>query len=232
MRSVQRTLDELTSCRYLTAWISANYLPDIWKEQEALEELRSLQHGGIIVKEKHLDPSPLSREDSWTWKEEWGLPLFGWVFVLVLVPVIVLLLFRWGLYWEYLQISPWCIDWILLWGWVYGRKGLVLEGLIWLLLTPLSLILTRVTIFVFTHLFFTRGLWIFPNLLLDDDFFTIFSPVFEWDRNPKDSLRLRWRQFRNRMRAELGMEDKHRKNRKRKISPRALRKAITSGKEK
>lgn len=232
MRSVQRTLDELLSGRYLKAWIAANYRPNIWSEKEALEELRSLQHGGIIVKENHLDPSRLSREDSWTWKEERGLSLFGWEFVLVLVPAIALFLFRWGLRWKYLQISTWSIEWILLGDWVYGKKGWVLEVFIWLFLTPLLLILARVTIFLITRLFLSHGLWMFPNLLLDDGFFTIFSPVFEWDRNPKDSLGLRWRQFRNRMRAELGMEDKHRKNRKRKISPRALRKAIMYGKEK
>jgi hypothetical protein len=232
MRSVQRTVGQLTSCRYLKARIVSNYLPFIESEKEALEELRSLQHGGIIVKENQLDSRPLTRKDSWAWTEGRRLPLVGWVLVLLLVPAILLLSFRWGLYWKYLRTSPWTIDWILLWDWVYGKKGGVLESLMWLFLTPFGLILVRVTIFAITHLFCSRGLWIFPNLLLDDDFFTIFSPVFEWDRNPKDSLGLRWRQFRNRMRAELGMEDKHRKNRKRKISPRALRKAITYGKEK
>jgi hypothetical protein len=115
--------------------------------------------------------------------------------------------------------------------WVNENKGLVLEVLLWLFLTPILLVFGRAAVFALTHLFGSRGLWIFPNLLSDDNFFATFYPLFEWDRHPKDSLGLRWRQFRNRMRIELGMGKNQRKNRKRKISSRALRRAIGESSE-
>ena len=231
MRSVQDALDELTGPRYAKEYYRSKHLPSIRNREEALEELRILQHDYVITKPNYLDTSPLSREDNWNWKKERGLPLFSWVLVVFLVPVILLYVFRGKICWKLLRVPLYSNEGTLFWRWLYGKKGKVLDTILWLVLAPLLLILVRVLVFIFTHLFFSRGLWVFPNLLLDDDFLTIFSPVFEWDSNSKDSLGLRWRQFRNRMRAELGLEVKHRKNRKRKISPRAIRKATMYGKK-
>ena len=125
------------------------------------------------------------------------------------------------------SIEEWW-KWLLL---LDGGKHVVLEVFLWLFLTPVLLVLGRTMLFIFTHLFCARGLWLFPNLLMDDEFLAIFYPLFEWDRHPKESLGLRWKQFRNRMKAEMGLGSKHRKKRKRKISRTALKKAVMYRKE-
>lgn len=155
---------------------------------------------------------------------------FGAMLLLFLVVVMGLCAFHkgmWpGLYWKLCRKESISLEhWSRLFVWLYNRKHVVLEGLFWLFLSPVLLVLGRVFLFTVTHHICSSGLWIFPNLLSDDGFFATFSPLYEWDHNPRNSLGLRWRQFRNRMRAEMGSEDKHRKNGKRKISPRALRKA-------
>lgn len=88
---------------------------------------------------------------------------------------------------------------------------------VWLFVTPFIIILVRIVLFVITHFCCSRGLWLFPNLFTDSTFFGPFSPLYAWDTEPKVSLGMRWRRFRNSMLAELGMFKQRRKNRVKRV---------------
>jgi len=247
LRSVRDAIAVLTSPQYEKARKHSKHLPRISSKQNALEALRSLQDGGIIEK-MAVQPSPiggtdphsankvvflndrglLSAEDWFIWKEKSkNIPrLLALLSFVCVVLVMGLSWFNKGLWLSVCSrgASTFVGEYrnCLL---VFDEgKHVVLKAFVWLFLAPLSLILGRTMLFIFTHLFCSRGLWLFPNLLMDDGFLAIFCPLFEWDRHPKESLGLRWRQLRNRMRAEMGLESKHRKNRRRKISRTSLRK--------
>jgi hypothetical protein len=96
-----------------------------------------------------------------------------------------------------------------------------LTGIICLCLSPFLLIFIRTALFTITQSFCERGLWLFPRILEDDTYFGGFSPLYAWDTAPQTSLALRLRQFKNKMKAELGLTKRRRGTRSQ--SPRSRR---------
>jgi hypothetical protein len=76
------------------------------------------------------------------------------------------------------------------------------------------LVFIRAILFITTHVICERGVWLFPNLLSDPTFLGGFFPLYGWDDNPKESLKVRWARFKNLMLVEVGMlKSKTRKRR-------------------
>ena len=84
------------------------------------------------------------------------------------------------------------------------------DFVILLLLAPFLIVSIRAVVFAATHLYCGRGLWIFPNLLIDETFLGPFFPIYAWDENPKESICLKWRRFKNSILGELGMSKRRR----------------------
>lgn len=99
----------------------------------------------------------------------------------------------------------------------------VFDILLFFNISPFLLVFIRSALFVVTHLFCNRGLWIFPNLLTAQTFMGPFSPIYEWDTNPKKSISLHWRRFQNTLFREMGILKERRRHKKRKINLSALK---------
>jgi hypothetical protein len=80
-----------------------------------------------------------------------------------------------------------------------------MTALIWICLWPFLLLFIRTALFLTTTSFCERGLWLFPRILEDDTYFGGFNPVYAWDRTPQISLVERLRQFKNKMKEDLGL---------------------------
>jgi Translocation protein Sec62 len=80
------------------------------------------------------------------------------------------------------------------------------------------LVFVRATIFTATHLFCKRGFWIFPNLFSDPTLLGPFYPLYGWDDNPKESLGLKWRRFKNSTLKDIGMLKKGSRGRRRRVN--------------
>ena len=86
-----------------------------------------------------------------------------------------------------------------------------------LLFAPFLMVIIRAAVFAATHAFAERGFWIFPNLLVDNTFFGPFCPLYAWDDNPKETIALKWRRFKNSMLADMGMFRGRRSRRKSRV---------------
>lgn len=105
----------------------------------------------------------------------------------------------------------------------------VFDILIFLVLAPFILLIVRSILFMATHVFCSRGLWLFPNLLTADTFLGPFFPIYDWDENPQEPLGLRWRRFQNMMLKEVGIAvPEPRRNKKRKVNLTTIRSQINS----
>jgi hypothetical protein len=93
----------------------------------------------------------------------------------------------------------------------------VLDFVPLLLLAPFLIVIIRAVLFAATHTFGERGVWIFPNLLVDNTFLGPFFPLYAWDDNPKEAIGLKWRRFKNSMLADMGMSRRRRGWRKSRV---------------
>jgi hypothetical protein len=93
----------------------------------------------------------------------------------------------------------------------------VFDFVLLLLFAPFLILIIRAVLFAATHTFGERGVWIFPNLLVDNTFLGPFFPLYAWDDNPKETIGLKWRRFKNSMLADMGMLRRRRGRRKSRV---------------
>jgi hypothetical protein len=176
-----------------------------------------------VSEEKSNVLSPIAEGDHFFWLEQKNMSRALWVRNLLCVLVLV------GLYRlrESLGDSPWKITFRYQDAYYNVRYAIstvsMVDIVISLFVAPLFIVLVRAVLFMITHLCCPRGLWLFPNLISDSTFFGPFSPLYAWDTEPKESLGLRWRRFRNSMLAELGIQKPHRRNRAKRMTQRLRR---------
>lgn len=233
----------LQGSKYRKACKRSRLLPKCNNSTEALELLRALQSSNLL---STFDPQ-IRTNERWYWrnfyeKEEeprsWSPinegqqfvcvdPIKGgstrWVYIL---PYLAVLLALYSLRRRLIRL-PWEI--YLLHRGMYCEFRLFLsfsaitDAIIWLFISPFIIIFVRTIVFVITHVWGSRGLWLFPNLWSDSTFFGPFCPLYSWDTKPNESMALRWRRFGNTMLAEMGMLRRRHGGRTRRISPRKVR---------
>ena len=230
----------LKGVKYQKARNRCKLLPKCNGTTDALELLRSLHLAGILStfqpqirkgldkpwyrrffrkKEKeYKEWKPIEETDLFIWVHPvqsvsiwWFLPILHVFVLLALYSLRInlvqlpskIFLFHTGIYTElhfYLSFTT------------------MVNVIICLFLAPFIIVFVRSILFITTHLYCPPAIWLFPNLFSDSTFLGPFRPLYAWDTNPKETLDLRWRKFKNSMLAEVGMLKRRRGDRTRRIS--------------
>jgi hypothetical protein len=168
--------------------------------------------------------SPITERDLFVWSDSAKPPLSTlWVFIPLYIVIVA----------ELCSVRQESLDIVLrlytLQGGMYRNFShtlswtIAFDIIIWTFLFPFIIIFVRTIVFILTYLWCQRGFWLFPNIFSDPTFFGPFWPLYAFDTNPKESLGLRWKRFKNSMMAELGLSKRRHKDRMRRISRKTIK---------